>query len=326
MEDEWNCLLPRKRIDDDDAYHMNEIEPTNYKNDLENYFSTFTAPLNEEGNSIDTNPFYLHNSERNDIKNKKESHFETDTMNIMSFFNETTDEPKNESSKSYVPIFIEKGADVLIDKKEDDLRINHFENINLSTSKEIAKSIDYQKEDNFISIPPIVDDPEEFNQPNNSPQVIIEPTSIEEEGSIPNISTFEGNEKGQEECELTNQFINTVETMNNKISEKKECLKESMVKLIEQVQNSKFEKQIEDILEISKMNYESIQEFKDKSSSCIQKCRTFEITSEQLFAECIETLGYATLCYSEWVCLHSVNFNQINDDISDIKSFIETFE
>lgn len=324
MEDEWNCLFPKKTIDEDDVYRMNEIEPANYRNDLENYFSTFTLPLNEEGNSIHADPFYLHNSEINDIKNKKESHYETDTMNIMSFFNETTDEPKNESSKSCIPMFIKKGVDVLIDKKEDDLKINNFENINLSTSKKVEKSVDYPKENNFISIPPIID-PEEFDQPNNSPKLIIEPTSIEEE-SIPNICTFEENEKGQEDCELTNQFINTVETMNNKISEKKEYLKESMVKLIEEVQNSKFEKQIEDVLEISKMNYESIQEFKEKSSSCIQKCRTFEITSEQLFAECIQTLGYATLCYSEWVCLHSVDFNQINDDISDIKNFMETFE
>lgn len=331
MEDKWDCLFQNKNIkneydSDNDLYRMNDSEPINYKTDLENYFSTFNMPLNEANNSNDVDPLFLHNYEKKEIKTMTKPNEEVDALNFMSFFNETPKPLKNESYDSFVPLLSRRVSDILIEETEEEVKIMNCEDTLTSTplKDDIIKSVDNKKEYDSQYVPSIKVNQETMNQQNNFPSINIQITTMEEE----TLSNRNNSENGtwEEECVLTSQFLNTVETMNNKISEQKESLQESIKELIVEIQNTKLEKQIDDILQISKMNSESIQEFKDKSSSCIEQCKTFEISSEQLFAECVETLGYATLCYSEWVCLHSVDFNQMDKDLSEIRSFINTFE
>lgn len=332
MEDEWNCLFQNKSIQneydsDHDLCKLNDSEPINYKTDLENYFSTFSMPLNEADNTNDVDPLFLHNYKQKEIKIKMEPNVETNDLNFMSFFNETPEPMKNESYDSFVPLLSKRISNSLIEETEDEGKITNCEYTLTTTplKDDIIKSIDNKKEYDSQYVPSKLLNQEALNQENNLPPINIQITTTEEETLL---NRNDSDEKGkcEEECVLTSQFINTVETMNNKISEQKESLQESIKELIAEIRNAKLEKQIDDVLQISKMNSESIQEFKDKSSSCIEQCKTFEISSEQLFAECVETLGYATLCYSEWVCLHSVDFNQLDKDLYEIKSFLNTFE
>lgn len=125
------------------------------------------------------------------------------------------------------------------------------------------------------------------------------------------------------ECSLTNEFFETIENINITILEKQNNLKEAVEQLMDVVQKSDFENRINALVKKSEDNSEMIEQFKKKSEDCIRQCRKFETTSENMISECINTLAEATVCYAEWVCLHSYDLKQIDKDLEDIDLFIK---
>lgn len=136
----------------------------------------------------------------------------------------------------------------------------------------------------------------------------------------------EATELRHNEYSLTNDFFDTVENINLNISKKKNNLKESVEQLMTRVNKSNFENKINTLDEISDKNSASIDQFKKKSEDCIRQCRKFETTSENLVGECINTLSQASVCYANWVCLHSSDIKQIDRDLENIQVFIDTSE
>lgn len=126
------------------------------------------------------------------------------------------------------------------------------------------------------------------------------------------------------ECALANDFFETVENINLNISEKQNNLKDAIEKLVEVVKESDFENRINSLIEISDKNTESIEQFKKKSEDCIRQCRKFETLSENLIGDCVNTLAQGSVCYAKWVGLHASDLKQIDTDLEDIESFIQT--
>ncbi|CRH00572.1 conserved Plasmodium protein, unknown function [Plasmodium relictum] len=131
------------------------------------------------------------------------------------------------------------------------------------------------------------------------------------------------NEMMYNECALTKDFFETIENINTKVFEKYNNLKDVTENLVDIINKSDFEKRINNLLDLSNNNSELIDKFKKKSEDCIRQCRKFETTSENLIGECINTLTQASICYAEWVCLHSFKIDPIDNDLKDIRLFIE---
>ncbi|ETW53545.1 hypothetical protein PFUGPA_04561 [Plasmodium falciparum Palo Alto/Uganda] len=125
------------------------------------------------------------------------------------------------------------------------------------------------------------------------------------------------------ECNLTNDFFETVNNINTEVSEKYNNLKDSCNKLLDVINKSDYEKKINDLLNFSQRNSELVDQFKQKSDECIQRCRKFETTSENIVGECINTLAHNSLLYAQWVSLHSCDIDQVDNILKDIKMFIQ---
>ncbi|SOV74341.1 conserved Plasmodium protein, unknown function [Plasmodium sp. gorilla clade G3] len=133
----------------------------------------------------------------------------------------------------------------------------------------------------------------------------------------------EKNQMMYNECNLTNDFFETVNNINTQVSEKYNHLKDDCNKLLDVINKSDYEKKINDLLNFSQRNSELVDQFKQKSDECIQRCRKFETTSENIVGECINTLAHNSLLYAQWVSLHSCDIDQIDNILNDIKMFIQ---
>ncbi|SCN60940.1 conserved Plasmodium protein, unknown function [Plasmodium chabaudi chabaudi] len=156
----------------------------------------------------------------------------------------------------------------------------------------------------------------------NTTKGISTPSSLQKADIIKNekneISCAEYNE-----CALTHDFFETIENLNTKVFEKYNKLKEVSENLINVINTSDFEKRINNLLKLSDSNSELIDQFKKKSEECIRKCSQFETTSENLMGECINTMAYSSICYGEWMCLHSYEIDSIYKDLDNLKEFVQ---
>ncbi|CXI61057.1 conserved Plasmodium protein, unknown function [Plasmodium berghei] len=156
----------------------------------------------------------------------------------------------------------------------------------------------------------------------NSNKGISTPSNLQKVDIIKNekneISCAEYNE-----CALTHDFFETIENLNTKVFEKYNKLKEVSENLINIINTSDFEKRINNLLKLSDSNSELIDQFKKKSEECIRKCSQFETTSENLMGECINTMAYSSICYGEWMCLHSYEIDSIYKDLDNLKEFVQ---
>ncbi|SOV11616.1 conserved Plasmodium protein, unknown function [Plasmodium sp. gorilla clade G2] len=150
-----------------------------------------------------------------------------------------------------------------------------------------------------------------------------ENVSVDIPNKDPSNLKSEKNQMMYNECNLTNDFFETVNNINTEVSEKYNNLKDSCENLLEVINKSEYEKKINHLLNFSNRNSELVDKFKQKSDECIQRCRKFETTSENIVGECVNTLAHNSLLYAQWVSLHSCDIDQIDNILNDIKMFIQ---
>ncbi|CAD2094819.1 conserved Plasmodium protein, unknown function [Plasmodium vinckei brucechwatti] len=274
---------------DDDLY--NELE----KNEIENLGSLKNIMYNDYFGNI--TPHNKYGEEINESDNPLNLEQKIELRNNMEYYK------RNEQR------YVEKSRDGIL----------------ITSDRELIQSIGKEDKQNLWSSEKasLFFNKNLLRGPNeNTNKGISTPSSLQKADIIKNekneISCAEYNE-----CALTHDFFETIENLNTKVFEKYNKLKEVSENLINVINTSDFEKRINNLLKLSDSNSELIDQFKKKSEECIRKCSQFETTSENLMGECINTMAYSSICYGEWMCLHSYEIDSIYKDLDNLKEFVQ---
>ncbi|CAD2108251.1 conserved Plasmodium protein, unknown function [Plasmodium vinckei] len=273
----------------DDLY--NELE----KNEIENLGSLKNIMYNDYFGNI--TPHNKYGEEINESNNPLNLEQKIELRNNMEYYK------RNEQRYA--------------EKSRDDILITSDRELIQSISKEDKQNLWSSEKASLFFNKNLLRGPNE-----NTNKGISTPSSLQKADIIKNekneISCAEYNE-----CALTHDFFETIENLNTKVFEKYNKLKEVSENLINVINTSDFEKRINNLLKLSDSNSELIDQFKKKSEECIRKCSQFETTSENLMGECINTMAYSSICYGEWMCLHSYEIDSIYKDLDNLKEFVQ---
>ncbi|CRG97873.1 conserved Plasmodium protein, unknown function [Plasmodium gallinaceum] len=325
MRHELSSIFQSKNLDEQSFKQNNDY--LNNNEALESYLNFYSSPgFYVEPVNFELNPLnvvdinnLLGDTEQNVFNNVDLKNLDTLENNTNALNTSATDfkEYKNDN----INITSENVCDFEKDFKQN---VEYFEiekNNNLEVENETKNAIIEDEENLEIK-------ENELNHQNyfnliNEDKNKKDNFELNESNILP-LSYTNENEMMYNECALTNDFFETIENINTKVFEKYNNLKDMTENLIDIINKSEFEKRINNLLDLSDNNSELIDKFKKKSEDCIRQCRKFETTSESLIGECVNTLAQTSICYAEWVCLHSFEMDSIDNDLKEIQLFIET--